>query len=97
MFGSGGMHGLGLGMGRQKLAYLPYAHTDFIFPVIGEELGIFATLFVVLAFFLIAMCGFSIAARARDRFGMLLGFGIVIMLTLQRPLQALVAPAGGPA
>ncbi len=81
--GSGGVEGLGLGLGRQKMEYLPFAHTDFIFPVIGEELGLRFTLLVVFAFVLIIMSGSVIAIRARDRFGMLLGFGLVTLVALQ--------------
>jgi cell division protein FtsW len=81
--GSGGLHGLGLGYGRQKMSFLPFAHTDFILPVIGEELGLLATLFVVFAFLIIVLSGVIIAVRARDRFGLLLGFGIVTLLGLQ--------------
>jgi len=82
-FGSGGIEGLGLGEGRQKFLYLPYAHTDFIFPMIGEELGLKLTLLTVLGYLLICLCGTIVAANARDRFGMLLGFGCVMMITLQ--------------
>jgi len=82
-FGSGGIGGLGLGEGRQKMLYLPYAHTDFIFPMIGEELGLFATLLTVAAYLTICLCGGLVAANARDRFGMLLGFGAVLMISLQ--------------
>jgi cell division protein FtsW len=81
--GSGGVEGLGLGNSRQKLAYLPFAHTDFIFPVIGEELGLRFTLLVVFIYLVIILCGAMIALRARDRFGMLLGFGITILIALQ--------------
>jgi len=81
--GSGGLEGLGLGNGRQKMLYLPYAHTDFIFPMIGEELGLRATLFVVAAYLVILLCGVLIAMHARDRFGMLLGFGLIILIMLQ--------------
>ena len=81
--GSGGAEGLGLGMGRQKMAFLPEAHTDFILPVIGEELGLRITLLIVFAFVVILMCGGSIALRARDRFGMLFGFGILMLITGQ--------------
>lgn len=82
-FGSGGIEGLGLGEGRQKHLYLPYAHTDFIFPMIGEELGLRITLLTVLGYLLICLCGTIVAANARDRFGMLLGFGCVMMITIQ--------------
>ncbi len=82
-FGSGGTFGLGLGEGRQKLLYLPYAHTDFIFPMIGEELGLWATLATVACYLVICVFGIVIAMNARDRFGMLLGVGCVVMISLQ--------------
>jgi cell division protein FtsW len=82
-WGSGGMDGLGLGNGRQKMLYLPYAHTDFIFPIIGEELGLRFSLLVVFLFVVIIVCGIMIALHARDRFGLLLGGGIVSLLALQ--------------
>jgi cell division protein FtsW len=82
-FGSGGTEGLGLGNGRQKMLYLPYAHTDFIFPVIGEELGLRVTLVVVFCYLLIITCGILIALHAKDRFGMLLGTGCTSILGLQ--------------
>lgn len=82
-FGSGGIDGLGLGEGRQKMLYLPYAHTDFIFPMIGEELGLKVTLATIICYILMTMCGCLIASNARDRFGLLLGFGAVMMVALQ--------------
>src|SRR5437867_1597425 len=82
-WGSGGLEGLGLGNGRQKMLYLPYAHTDFIFPIIGEELGLRASLLVVFLFVLIIVCGMMIALHAKDRFGLLLGCGVVSLLALQ--------------
>jgi cell division protein FtsW len=82
-WGSGGMEGLGLGNGRQKMLYLPYAHTDFIFPMIGEELGLRISLLVVFLFVVIIVCGMMIALHAKDRFGLLLGSGIVSLLGLQ--------------
>lgn len=82
-FGSGGFDGVGLGEGRQKMHYLPYAHTDFIFPMIGEELGLKATALTVFAFLVILLCGALISANSRDRFGMLLGFGCTMLVTLQ--------------
>ena len=82
-WGSGGMEGLGLGNGRQKMLYLPYAHTDFIFPMIGEELGLRVSLLVVFLFVVIIVCGIMIALHAKDRFGLLTGCGIVSLLGLQ--------------
>lgn len=81
--GTGGLTGLGLGNGRQKLLYLPFAHTDFIFPVIGEELGLVGTLGVILMYILFILGGVSIAVKARDRGGMLLGMGMVTIIATQ--------------
>lgn len=81
--GAGGWTGLGLGNGRQKLGFIPYHHTDFIFSIIGEELGLIATLLVVLAFVLIVICGIYIAVHARDTFGLLLGAGLTFLIGLQ--------------
>ena len=86
-FGSGGAEGLGLGNGRQKMLYLPYAHTDFIFPVIGEELGLRVTLVVVFCYLLIVTSGILISLNAKDRFGMLLGFGCTATLGLQAAIN----------
>ncbi|MBA2623660.1 MAG: putative lipid II flippase FtsW [Chthoniobacterales bacterium] len=82
-WGSGGIEGVGLGEGRQKMAYLPYAHTDFIFPMIGEELGLRISLLVVFLFVVIIICGTMIALHAKDRFGLLLGSGVISLLGLQ--------------
>ena len=82
-FGSGGIDGLGLGNGRQKMLYVPFAHTDFILPMIGEELGLCCTLLIVFCYILIIVCGTIISIQSRDRFGMLLGLGIVSMIALQ--------------
>jgi len=82
-WGSGGTEVLGLGNGRQKMLYLPYAHTDFIFPIIGEELGLRFSLLVVFLFVVIIVCGIMIALHAKDRFGLLLGCGVVSLLALQ--------------
>jgi len=86
-FGSGGLEGLGLGNGRQKMLYLPYAHTDFIFPIIGEELGLRMTLLVVFLFVVVIVCGIMIALHAKDRFGLLLGSGVVSLLGLQAAIN----------
>jgi cell division protein FtsW len=82
-WGSGGMDGLGLGNGRQKMLYLPYAHTDFIFPMIGEELGLRVSLLVVFLFVVVIVCGIVIALHAKDRFGLLTATGVVSLLALQ--------------
>jgi cell division protein FtsW len=65
------------------MLYLPYAHTDFIFPMIGEELGLRFTLLTVAGYLLVCLCGCLVAANSRDRFGLLLGFGAVMMISLQ--------------
>jgi cell division protein FtsW len=81
--GSGGLTGLGLGDGMQKYGFLSEIHSDFIFANIGEELGLAATLLVVLAFLLIAVCGLFIALRARDQFGCLLAVGVTSLISYQ--------------
>jgi cell division protein FtsW len=81
--GSGGPTGLGLGNGRQKLGFVPEHHTDFIFSIIGEELGLIATMLVVLGFALVVYCGIYISTRAPDTFGVLLGTGITFMIGIQ--------------
>ncbi len=81
--GAGGWSGLGLGNGRQKLGFVPEHHTDFIFSIIGEELGLIATLLVVVAFVVIVICGIYIALNARDTFGFLLGSGITFLIGFQ--------------
>lgn len=91
--GEGGLLGLGLGEGREKLMYLPYAHTDFIFPMIGEELGAVVSLLVVLAFVMMLVFGVLISNSAPDRFGKLLGFGVVALIALQAVLNIGVTTA----
>ena len=81
--GSGGTTGLGLGNGRQKLGFVPEHQTDFIFSVIGEELGLVATMGVVVAFVLFGVCGAYIAMRSRDFFGFLLASGMTLLIGLQ--------------
>ena len=79
-FGSGGLFGLGLGMSRQKFFYLPAAHTDFIFAIIGEELGLLGTLTVVGAFALMCYAGMRLALATRDMYGRLLAGGLTVMI-----------------
>lgn len=85
--GAGGIDGLGLGNGRQKLGFLPDHHTDFILAVIGEELGLAGTLGVLLGFTAIVLCGAWIAWRARDVFGLLLAGGITLLIGLQASIN----------
>ncbi len=81
--GSGGWTGLGLGNGRQKLGFVPEHHTDFIFSIIGEELGLAVTMAVVLLFVVLAICGVFIARRSSDAFGFLLATGLTFMIGFQ--------------
>jgi len=81
--GSGGPLGLGLGESRQKLFYLPAATTDFIFSILGEELGFAGTALVVILVIGLVIVGFAISRRAEDLFGSLLAQGITAMLALQ--------------
>jgi cell division protein FtsW len=85
--GSGGITGKGLGNGRQKLGYVPEHHTDFIFSVIGEELGLVATLLVLAAYLAILISGLYIAWHASDVFGMLLSAGITSLIGLQAAIN----------
>ncbi len=84
---SGGIMGVGLGEGRSKWGFLPDAHTDFIFAVIGEELGMVGALAVVLVFLVFAVAGLCVGLRAPDRFGMLLAIGITTWIVLQAALN----------
>ncbi len=81
--GSGGIFGVGLGKSMQKLFYLPAAHTDFIFAIIGAELGLLGTLAVIILFGAFICQGARIAKRTQDPFGYYLSIGIVAMLGLQ--------------
>ena len=86
-FGSGGLLGQGLGNSRQKLFYIPEAHTDFILSVVGEELGLAGVLAIVLLFVLLIICGITIAYRARDPQGTFLSLGIISLLGLQASIN----------
>jgi cell division protein FtsW len=88
--GSGGLTGLGLGNSRQKMYWLPEVNTDFVFPIIGEELGMWVALAVVLAFLIMTLCGGWITLHAPDSTGVLLGTGITIMIALQAMMNLAV-------
>jgi cell division protein FtsW len=81
--GSGGIFGVGLGQSRQKYFYLPEAHTDFIFAVLGEELGLLGCIAVLALFVLFAIRGVQLALKAPDRFGMLLALGCTFTIVIQ--------------
>jgi cell division protein FtsW len=81
--GSGGLLGVGLGAGRQKWSYVPNAHTDFIFAIIGEELGLLGTLSILLLFVAFAYAGVRVAQRAPDPFGRYLAGGITVWIVVQ--------------
>lgn len=86
-FGTGGLKGVGLGLSRQKYFYLPEAHTDFIFAIIGEEAGLLGTLAIVAAFVIILYAGIRIATDARDPFGRLVAGALTGMLAFQAALN----------
>lgn len=86
-FVAGGAWGVGLGDSLQKHFYLPEAHTDFIFAIIGEELGILASLTVVGLFVVFLFCGLRISGRAPDAGGRLMAFGITSLVSLQAILN----------
>jgi len=88
--GSGGLFGLGLGNSRQKFFYLPAEHTDFIFAILGEEIGFVGAVLVIGLFILLAWRGYNTAARAPDNFSSLLAAGITTMIVLQAMLNIAV-------
>jgi cell division protein FtsW len=89
-FGSGGPFGVGLGEGKQKLFFLPEAHTDFVLALVGEELGLAGTATVIVLFAVLVWRGFVIAARARAPFGKFLGLGITLLIGMQALVNAAV-------
>ena len=90
-FGSGGIFGVGLGASRQKFFYLPESHTDFIYAILGEELGLVGTFGLLALFALFAYRGFRIARAVPDRYGALLAAGITASITAQALLNMGVA------
>jgi len=82
-FGSGGLVGVGLGQSQQKMLFLPAAHTDFIFALIGEELGLLGALFVLGLFACVGVRGFRVAIRHPDPFASLLAFGLTLTILLE--------------
>ncbi len=91
--GPGGLIGRGLGNSRQKMLFLPEPHTDFIFSIIGEELGLIATVLIVTLFIVIGIRGFQIAKNAPDLFGRLLASGITASILIQAFMNIMVVTA----
>jgi len=88
--GSGGPMGLSLGNSRQKFDFLPEPHNDFIFPIIGEELGLWIALTVVAAFLVLTLCGGWISLHAPDSTGVMVGMGITAMIAIQATINLMV-------
>lgn len=88
--GSGGVLGRGIGNSRQKYLYIPEPHNDFIFAIICEELGLIGALIVIVLFIMFALRGFSIAAKAPDKFGYMLGVGLTAQIIIQAILNIAV-------
>ena len=85
--GTGGIHGLGLGASRAKFFYIPESHTDGVFAIVGEELGLLATLPIIVLYMVLMVRGFQVARRARDEFGQLVATGITTWVTVQALLN----------
>ncbi len=85
---NGGLWGVGLGQGKQKLLYLPEGHTDFVLALIGEELGLVGTVGLLTLFAILVMKGFRVAALAPDIFGRFLALGITLLLAIQTLMNA---------
>jgi cell division protein FtsW len=90
-FGCGGIWGVGIGKGMQKLYYIPQPHSDFIFAVVGEELGLFGVLLLILLFYVLICRGLVLSIRCRDSFQRLLAFGITALIGLQAMVNMGVA------
>lgn len=89
-FGSGGLFGVGLGEGKQKLLFLPEPHTDFVLALVGEELGFVGAGIIILFFAAFVIRGFQISARARSPFGRYLGIGVTTLIGIQALINACV-------
>jgi cell division protein FtsW len=94
--GSGGIFGVGLGNSRQKALFMPEPHNDFIFAIIGEELGLIGTTFVVLLFIFITIKGARIAVQAKDNYGYLLAIGIISVISIQAVINIAVVTGSMP-
>jgi len=94
--GSGGLFGLGLGKSRQKFFYIPESYNDFIFSIIGEELGFLGTTFVIILFMILIWRGIRIALSVDDAFGCFLASGIIALVTVQSLIHIAVVTSSIP-
>ena len=94
--GSGGLTGLGLGQSRQKTLYMPEPHNDFIFSIIGEEVGLIGCLFIIGLFLIFIWRGVKVAMNARDTYGKLLAMGITSIIAVQAIINIAVVTGSMP-
>ncbi|NRU73258.1 cell division protein FtsW (lipid II flippase) [Clostridium beijerinckii] len=94
--GAGGVTGLGLGQSRQKTLYMPEPHNDFIFSIIGEELGLIGCICIILLFVIFVWRGISVAMKARDTYGTLLAIGITGVVAVQSLINIAVVTGSMP-
>ena len=94
--GAGGVTGLGLGQSRQKTLYMPEPHNDFIFSIIGEELGLIGCICIIILFIIFIWRGISIAMKARDTYGTLLAIGITSVIAVQSLINIAVVTGSMP-
>ncbi len=94
--GAGGLFGVGLGNSRQKLLFLPYAESDFILSIIGEEFGFIGMMLLMAAFWILVWRGMLVSAKAPDEFGMMLAAGITALFAIQFLINILVVTASMP-
>jgi len=94
--GSGGIFGVGLGNSRQKALFMPEPHNDFIFAIIGEELGLIGCIVIVLIFMFLVIKGISIAIKSRDNYGFLLAVGIISVIAIQAIINIAVVSGSMP-
>ena len=94
--GSGGTFGVGLGNSRQKALFMPEPHNDFIFAIIGEELGLIGCLGIIAIFLFVILKGIQIASKAKDNYGFLLGIGIISVIAVQSIINIAVVTGSMP-
>ena len=94
--GSGGLFGVGLGNSKQKALYMPEPHNDFIFSIIGEQLGLIGCIFVIAIFVVLIVSGIKVASRAKDRYGKLLATGIISVIAVQAIINIAVVTGSMP-